>query len=78
MAVSEQEQIPVSREKGLVYVQSTIVSVPSSEYAPSTSFPQASACVPPLDPGGDTLACGKGVGGANSDDRPGDSGTLCP
>ncbi len=36
---------------------------PSSESAPPTSFPQASVCpAPHVDPGGNTLACGGGVG----------------
>jgi hypothetical protein len=47
-------------------MQSTIVSVSSSELAPPTPFPQASVCPPPLlDPGeGYTLACGGGGGGS--------------
>jgi hypothetical protein len=51
-----------------ISIQSTIVSVPSSELAPSIPFPQASVCPlppPPLDPGGvGTLDVGKrGLGG---------------
>jgi hypothetical protein len=49
-------------EKGLV-LQSTIVSVPSSELAPPTPSPPASVIPPSGYLGGDTLACGGRVGG---------------
>ncbi len=58
-----------------IMIQSTIVSVPSSELAPLTPFPKTSVgSLHIWILGGDTLAYGRGGGGgANSDDRSVDS-----
>ncbi len=53
-----------------------IVSDSSSKLAPSPT-PTGECVPPPLGSWGETFACvGRGGGGANSDDRPGDYGTL--